>query len=292
MQGNQKYIDTESDFNDGDNTYLCEPVKNQGKDLLALFQSHSPNVPPVGRFITPAMLTEARLSGKGLILESKSINSKQCYKENIGRVLRSQTEGYLKPSGSNRKITGSFEIVEEIETGIFIQALKVIEAIRSDPNQVFMPSKELVDMIRNGLETPDEEFKKSVEAFNEFMPDDLTEESDFGTIVSEDIEGFLSSLAGRTKTFEKPIQISLGDRFTREIDLELITRLELDPHNPRFVLTLLHNELLNFASTIDRKREWGTITVEDGIIKLRVEESALDYPDFNEAGDENWITTK
>lgn len=165
---------------------------------------------------------------------------------------------------------------------------------------MFTPSKELTNMIYNSLEAPDDEFIRNIKVLNEYIPDDLIEESDFETIVSEHIDGYLANLSRRSKIIYKsdnnmirkfePINIATSKNFNKDIYEEFISILELTT-NIEIIIKLLFKEFYKYVS-ISPKMNWGIMYIKNNKIYIQSIEKGIDISDINNITEEYYKTTK
>lgn len=141
--------------------------------------------------------------------------------------------------------------------------------LQSEPRKKFMPGPYLASLVEKHMIYPEEgevidllkEIKKEMGSTADII-------HNIKTIITEQVEGLITSLAKHTFTTKESIKISKDNRFTPEICKDLTNRLGLDPYDPRPVLDQLYHELFGFVSLTPRERVWGKIVVEDSELKL------------------------
>jgi len=167
--------------------------------------------------------------------------------------------------------------------------LPVPERTAIHPEQEFVPSKELVRRVKDGMALPaDEELVSLLRDLRLLDVPDEERERNVAALITEQVEGMLASLAKRYARTGKKIRITTGSRFTPEICEDLTFRLGLDQYNPASILNLLHAELMDFLSST-RKRDWGSISAIKGETQFLVNKDAFARPDYSKIlNDDKW----
>jgi hypothetical protein len=158
-----------------------------------------------------------------------------------------------------------------------------------NPEQEFVPSKELVRCVKDGMALPvDEELLSLLRDLRLLDVPDEERERNVAALITEQVEGMFATIAKRTARTGKNIRITTGSRFTPEICEDLTFRLGLDQYNPASILNLLHTELMDFLSHT-RKREWGSISAIKGETQFLVNKDAFVRPDYSKIlNDDKW----
>lgn len=160
-----------------------------------------------------------------------------------------------------------------------------------NPYQKFIPSRSLVDIVRENMIYPDEEELELVREIKKMQTEVVDERQNISNIITKQIEGLFTNVAKRVFRTKKPVRITKDKRFTHEICNDLIDRLGLDVYNSRPVLELLYNEFCNFVSLSPRERSWGSIIAEDSEINLKVKEDAFKFPELSEINNKRTLAT-
>ncbi len=168
---------------------------------------------------------------------------------------------------------------------------ELISPAEQVPDARFCPSRRLLVLIEEGLIRPPphllEGLQERAKSLGEPMPGADPEE--FAEMIIHQVEGLCASLARRAAALgEHAVRLSCGGRFTDEVAVELVEQLEVTPYRASDALTLLHREMLAFASAIARRRLWGSITSDGSDIMLDVDiEKALEVPNLDSFGPES-----
>lgn len=181
---------------------------------------------------------------------------------------------------------------EQLKTEKITYCIHKKERVLPEPTQEFIASPSLINSIERHKIKPDDEilmmFATFAEAREISRPEGIYNR-DIAAIITDEIESFFKDMAWRNVNSEEKIRISEKDRFSPEICGEFIERLELDSYDPKPALDLLFKELHAFALDTPRKRSWGKIIVEDGILKMVINHEALLSPEIEEIDDSHWI---
>lgn len=221
-------------------------------------------------------------------LQSKNyrdIYDNEFFRPSIGWTIRSEGGGYYC-----RSYPRSFLVAFSFKVNRGVQEKK----LQHDPCKKFMPREDLilVRLLEKHMLCPDEEVTEMLEEIKKSTIRTEDVERYIATIITEQVEGLITSLAKHMFITKESIKISKDNRFTPEICKELTNRLGLDPYDPRPVLDQLYHELLSFVSLTPRERVWGKIVVEDSELKLDLKDNAFTFPDFDEIlKDDKWIVT-
>ena len=165
----------------------------------------------------------------------------------------------------------------------------------SDPNQRFIPSHRLVEIVYRQMPRSDNDIELLLSEISSTMPTTIDETNEIEVVkelIADHVENMLTKRAKRASyANEKDIVVGFNNRFTPEIGLELVDRLGLDIYIAPEVLKLLYDELLTFLSVTPRERVWGRVYQENTTIKLEVKKGVFTLPKFPSIDDQRWLIT-
>ena len=169
--------------------------------------------------------------------------------------------------------------------------LEKIKVETSDPYQKFAPSHLLIELVKSHMIKPSLDILQLMKELKRIQTINADEEKNIESLLTEQVESLFTHLAKRMFITQETIQISSDNRFTVEVCRDLIHRLSLDPYNPRPVLDILYNEIIDFVSqTTSLKRSWGKIIIDEKLeIKLILKEDAFIFPDIDEIAEDKWL---
>lgn len=160
------------------------------------------------------------------------------------------------------------------------------------PYDLFEPSSKLTRLANKYMLLPSEEEAGAYNIMNRFYEKPEVFRFDIknlASIISHEVDDFLTDWACQIDTADETNFITRDQEFTYEVCLVLIDRLQLNPGNPRPVLDLLLEELIQFFSKMPRQRSWGQIVIKDFEIYLEVNKEAFAIPKIESLDKDRWI---
>jgi hypothetical protein len=274
--------------------YQCVPPSIPDKELAVVMQE----VPKDEDAIFGWTVRHYEINKKSRIREIRDAHDKWTLQMNFGRNLELQRECYRGPLYHHRSRhyppdipTIYFFIIKEAHLETQKELLES-KAKEHDPRQKFTPSTQLVELVEKNMVRPDQEDMISVwEYLRTTKPQEEDELDNIRNLITEQVEGFLTSCAKRKSRTNETMEISRDGRFTNEACMELIDRLALNLYESVPVLEVLHKELFVFLSNTDRIRAWGHVSADNLVIKFDLNPKAFLLPGFPTLDDGRWRTT-
>jgi hypothetical protein len=181
------------------------------------------------------------------------------------------------------------QVAESVSSELTIPLPEIRVSKLNDPLLKFTASPRLVTLVKNHMVKPDEMAVEILKQMRKMRPDADSQKQEIETIVSVEVENFLTDLAKRFSISGEPPLITSDQRFSPETCSEIIDRLELDAYNPTPVLDLLYKELTEFLSR-SREREWGKIIFKDSKFTFLLRDDAFKIPVISSINEDLWVS--
>ncbi len=228
------------------------------------------------------------------ILTYRFVRNKRDVQLNIGRALDIERSYYStvyvgcqrtqSPSWLNYAVPDIGEVESEEE--------EVAEPRRETSVTQFTPSERLVELVLENMAAPQE--KEAVTMLRKIKGllsvSRIDEKINVSELIKSQLEGLLvahAEIAHYNKISTVPI--SREKEFVREVSLDIVERLGLDPYKHiGKVLELLLHEFREYVRHFKPERYWGTMKLMDSELLLEINKDAFAVPDLKSIAGSKW----